>query len=101
MKIRLLDLGAVRMLAHAAMEVRDPGMAAIELTETVLADAQRCATESRMNASMRSPDCHVRPGSAITARFARSGGRRHVKQRQGRGRARAHPLGPTAPFDVA
>jgi len=50
MKIRLLDLGAARRPAHncagrraaktpngAAMEVRDPGMAAIELTETVLA----------------------------------------------------------------
>ncbi|WP_232072351.1 hypothetical protein [Paraburkholderia pallida] len=44
MKIRPLDLGAARTSAHAAktpdgaaMEVRNPGMAAIELTETVLA----------------------------------------------------------------
>jgi hypothetical protein len=50
MKIRSLNLGAARTTARAAktpdgaaMEVRYPGMAAIELTETVLACTQRCA----------------------------------------------------------
>jgi hypothetical protein len=72
MKIRPLNLGATRTKPRAAMtpdgaamEVRDPGMAVIELTETVLARAQRSAAGSRLNALVRSSDCHVRPGNAF------------------------------------
>jgi hypothetical protein len=72
MKMRPLYLGATRTMPRvamtpdgAAMEVRNPGMAAIELTETVLACAQRGAAGSRMNALVRSSDCHVRPGNAL------------------------------------
>ncbi|AXF26055.1 hypothetical protein CUJ89_37450 [Burkholderia pyrrocinia] len=53
MKIRLLNPGAARAQARAAMtpdgvamEVRDPGMAAIELTETVLPAATMCGWRS-------------------------------------------------------
>ncbi|MGS0894345.1 hypothetical protein ACVBGC_17715 [Burkholderia stagnalis] len=53
MKIRPLNLGAARAQARAAktpdgvaMEVRDPGMAAIELTETVPPAAMMCGWRS-------------------------------------------------------
>ncbi|AOJ27061.1 MULTISPECIES: hypothetical protein [Burkholderia] len=53
MKIPLLDPDAARAQARAAMtpdgvamEVRDPGMAAIELTETVLPAAPKCGWRS-------------------------------------------------------
>lgn len=45
------------------MEVRDPGKAAIELTETVLASRKRRSRQSSER-EWRSSGCHVQPGVA-------------------------------------